>query len=226
MRSFRSRSAVFAAAAIATVAIIPGGGSAAAGSLATHTATAKSSTRARRPGQPVRVELALGGQASAPTVLGPTGLRRRPGRAAAGLGQAAPPGDGSDTILHPWWEVYQPVDYNLTSRMGNEAAVQGHGHHLPQGRREGLRRRRHQPHDRAGRHVLRRRHATPTTTTPALYTPANFHKYAGDCPSASGGIEDFNNQQQVFKCELRRAGRPAHRHERRPQHSWPATSTS
>ena len=60
-------------------------------------------------------------------VLGPTGY---------GGVQVAPPqdslssdqlGDGSDTVLHPWWEVYQPVDYNLTSRMGNEAAVQGHG---------------------------------------------------------------------------------------------------
>ena len=30
-------------------------------------------------------------------------------------------GDGSDTVLHPWWEVYQAVDYALTSRMGNEA---------------------------------------------------------------------------------------------------------
>ena len=43
--------------------------------------------------------------------------------------QVAPPqdsvkrqhlGDGSDTILHPWWEVYQAVDYALTSRMGSE----------------------------------------------------------------------------------------------------------
>jgi alpha-amylase len=43
--------------------------------------------------------------------------------------QVAPPqnslkrtelGNGSDTILHPWWEVYQPVTYDLTSRMGNE----------------------------------------------------------------------------------------------------------
>ena len=85
----------------------------------------------------------------------------------AGYGgvQVAPPqdsvkrqhlGDGSDTILHPWWEVYQAVDYALTSRMGDEAAVPGDGLHLPQGRREGLRRRGHQPHDRAGRHVLRR----------------------------------------------------------------------
>ena len=54
------------------------------------------------------------------TVLGPAGY---------GAVQVAPPqdslkrtelGNGSDTILHPWWEVYQPVDYNLTSRMGNE----------------------------------------------------------------------------------------------------------
>ena len=43
--------------------------------------------------------------------------------------QVAPPqnslkrtelGSGSDTILHPWWEVYQPVTYDLTSRMGTE----------------------------------------------------------------------------------------------------------
>ena len=43
--------------------------------------------------------------------------------------QVAPPqnslkrtelGNGSDTILHPWWEVYQPVTYDLTSRMGTE----------------------------------------------------------------------------------------------------------
>src|SRR4051812_1544225 len=55
------------------------------------------------------------------TVLGPAGF---------GGVQVAPPadslkrthlGDGQDTILHPWWEVYQPVDYRLTSRMGNEA---------------------------------------------------------------------------------------------------------
>ena len=54
------------------------------------------------------------------TVLGPAGY---------GAVQVAPPqdslkrtelGNGSDTILHPWWEIYQPVDYNLTSRMGNE----------------------------------------------------------------------------------------------------------
>src|SRR5881628_2052459 len=54
------------------------------------------------------------------TELGPAGY--------AGV-QVAPPqdslkrtalGNGSDTVLHPWWEVYQPTDYNLTSRMGTE----------------------------------------------------------------------------------------------------------
>src|SRR4051794_12635501 len=54
-------------------------------------------------------------------VLGPAGY---------GGVQVAPPqdsvkrtklGDGSDKILHPWWEVYQAVDYRLTSRMGTEA---------------------------------------------------------------------------------------------------------
>ncbi|MET0590008.1 MAG: hypothetical protein ABWZ77_02425, partial [Naasia sp.] len=54
------------------------------------------------------------------TQLGPAGY--------AGV-QVSPPqdstkrtalGDGSDTVLHPWWEVYQPAGYSLTSRMGTE----------------------------------------------------------------------------------------------------------
>jgi alpha-amylase len=58
------------------------------------------------------------------TVLGPAGY---------GGVQVAPPqdpvkrqhlGDGSDVVLHPWWEVYQPVSYKLKSRMGSEAQFQ------------------------------------------------------------------------------------------------------
>jgi alpha-amylase len=37
---------------------------------------------------------------------------------------------------------------------------------------------------------------------PGLYSQNDFHKFSGDCPSADGGVDDFNNQQQVFKCEL------------------------
>src|SRR4051794_8222385 len=49
-------------------------------------------------------------------VLGPAGY---------GAVQVAPPQDSLSRSgpppVHPWWEVYQPVDYNLTSRMGDEA---------------------------------------------------------------------------------------------------------
>jgi len=50
------------------------------------------------------------------TVLGPQGY---------GAVQVAPPQDSLSRSgpepVHPWWEVYQPVDYNLTSRMGDES---------------------------------------------------------------------------------------------------------
>ena len=135
------------------------------------------------------------------TVLGPKGY---------GGVQVAPPqdslkrqrlGDGSDTVLHPWWEVYQAVDYALTSRMGDEqqfrsmvstcrkAGVRVYAdvilnHMTGQG-------------DTSYGGVTYQRYAYD-----GLYGPENFHKYSGDCPSASGGIDDFNNEQQVFNCEL------------------------
>ena len=143
------------------------------------------------------------------TVLGPAGY---------GSVQVAPPqdslkrtslGNGSDTVLHPWWEVYQPVDYNLTSRMGspqqfkdmvgtcrkagvkvivdavvNHMTGQGDTSYGGQG---------YTKYDYAG-----------------LYTPDNFHSYPKDCPvapdagtgSREGNIADFNDYTQVFNCEL------------------------
>ena len=54
------------------------------------------------------------------TVLGPNGY---------GAVQVAPPADSLSRLAptddapvrHPWWEVYQPARYDLTSRMGDEA---------------------------------------------------------------------------------------------------------
>jgi alpha-amylase len=135
------------------------------------------------------------------TVLGPKGY---------GGVQVSPPqdslkrqhlGDGSDTILHPWWEVYQAVDYHLTSRMGSEADFRSMvrtcrsagvkvyvdaviNHMTGQGDTS------------YGGVKYERYHYT------GLYNQDDFHKYSGDCPSASGGIEDFNNLQQVRNCEL------------------------
>lgn len=48
------------------------------------------------------------------------------GPAGYGAVQVAPPAESvslatSDSGAHPWWEVYQPVSYGLTSRLGNRA---------------------------------------------------------------------------------------------------------
>ncbi len=135
------------------------------------------------------------------TVLGPKGY---------GGVQVAPPqdslkrtalGNGSATILHPWWEVYQPVDYNLTSRMGNEAQFQAM---VETCRNAGVK----VYVDAVINHMTGQGSLSyggvnyTHFSYPGLYTTANFHQKGTDCPSASGGIEDFNNLIQVRKCEL------------------------
>jgi alpha-amylase len=138
------------------------------------------------------------------TVLGPKGY---------GGVQVAPPqdsvkrtetGNGSDTILHPWWEVYQPVDYNLTSRMGNEAQFQDM---VATCRKAGVK----VYVDAVINHMTGQGHVSYGGVD---YTPYNypdypgtqkekfFHVPAGECPSSDGGIQDFNNLQQVFHCNL------------------------
>lgn len=135
------------------------------------------------------------------TVLGPGGY---------GGVQVAPPqdsimrtalGNGSDTVLHPWWEVYQPTDYGLTSRMGDEAQFKSM---VTTCRRAGVK----VYVDAVINHMTGQGSVSYGGKTfgrydyPGLYGPMDFHKYSGDCPSASGAIEDFNNLQQVRNCEL------------------------
>lgn len=113
-------------------------------------------------------------------------------------------GDGSDTVLHPWWEVYQPVDYQLTSRMGTESQFASM---VKTCRKAGVK----VYVDAVINHMTGQGtisyggQAYTHFNYPGVYDPSNFHhKGTGpnDCPSNSGGIEDFNNVHQVFKCEL------------------------
>ncbi len=135
------------------------------------------------------------------TVLGPKGYASV---------QVAPPadslsrtklGDGSDTVLHPWWEVYQPVDYRLDSRMGTERQFRAM---VRTCRKAGVK----VYVDAVINHMTGQGNVSYDGVTYSkysyrgLYGPSNFHANSGDCPSASGGIEDFNNPTQVFKCEL------------------------
>jgi alpha-amylase len=134
-------------------------------------------------------------------VLGPAGY---------GGVQVAPPqdsvkrtslGNGSDTVLHPWWEVYQPVDYNLTSRMGDEAQFRSM---VRTCRAAGVK----VYVDAVINHMTGQGDLSYGGVTyskydyPGLYTPANFHQKGTDCPSADGNIDDFNNLVQVRRCEL------------------------
>jgi alpha-amylase len=142
-------------------------------------------------------------------VLGPAGY---------GGVQVAPPqdslkrtslGNGSNTILHPWWEVYQPVDYNLTSRMGNEAQFKSM---VATCRRAGVK----VYVDAVINHMTGQGNISYGGVSytkynyPGLYGPSNFHSYPADCPippatgstDREGSIADFNDYTQVFNCEL------------------------
>jgi alpha-amylase len=143
------------------------------------------------------------------TVLGPNGY---------GAVQVAPPqdsvkrtalGNGSDTVLHPWWEVYQPVDYHLTSRMGNEAQFKSM---VATCRRAGVQ----VIVDAVINHMTGQGNLSYGGVSytkynyAGLYSPADFHRSPADCPVAAtpgngdqnGSIADFNNYTQVFNCEL------------------------
>ena len=115
-------------------------------------------------------------------VLGPKGY---------GAVQVAPPqdsvkrqhlGDGSDTVLHPWWEVYQAVSYSLTSRMGSEAQFASM---VRQCRSAGVK----VYVDAVINHMTGQGDTSyggvkyERYRYEGLYTPVNFHKYSGDCPS-------------------------------------------
>jgi alpha-amylase len=142
-------------------------------------------------------------------VLGPAGY---------GSVQVAPPqdslkrtslGNGSDTVLHPWWEVYQPVDYNLTSRMGNEAQFRSM---VATCRKAGVK----VIVDAVINHMTGQGSLSYGGVTyskysyTGLYNPSDFHSYPADCPippaagsaDREGNIEDFNDYTQVFHCEL------------------------
>jgi alpha-amylase len=136
------------------------------------------------------------------TVLGPKGY---------GGVQVSPPadsvkrqhlGDGSDTILHPWWEVYQPVDYQLTSRMGGESEFKSM---VSTCRKAGVK----VYVDAVINHMTGQgdtsyggKHYTHFDYPDEGWTAADFHHLGDQCNSTTGGIDDFNNLRQVFNCEL------------------------
>ncbi|MFC4032446.1 carbohydrate-binding module family 20 domain-containing protein [Streptomyces polygonati] len=134
------------------------------------------------------------------TVLGPKGY---------GAVQVSPPQDSIRLAgtSHAWWDVYQPVGYDLSSRMGNEAqfkamvtachnagvkvytdAVINHmsGNDQPST-------------DSYGGDSF---NVTAKTYAAVPYGPADFHAYPANCPNPDMAINDWNSQQQVQECDL------------------------
>lgn len=193
-------------------AVLPGAADAASGS-ASASAPARSNSVAVSSTRDVVANLFEWNWASVATEcttqLGPAGY------AAV---QVAPPqdsvkrtavGNGTPDVVHPWWEVYQPVDYGLTSRMGDEAQFKSM---VKTCRAAGVK----VIVDAVINHMTGQGNISYGGVTyskysyPGLYQPANFHSYPQDCPIApaagsadrEGSIADFNDYTQVFNCEL------------------------
>ncbi|SEQ29681.1 alpha-amylase [Microlunatus flavus] len=125
--------------------------------------------------------------------------------------QVAPPqdsvkrtakGNGSDAYLHPWWEVYQAVDYSLTSRMGDEQQFRDM---VSACRKVGVK----VYVDAVINHTTGQGSTsyggvdyTPYTYAKAGYVPDDFHYNVGACPSTDGGVQDYNSKTQVWNCNL------------------------
>lgn len=134
------------------------------------------------------------------SVLGPDGY---------GAVQVAPP-EESITLPdqgHPWWEVYQPVGYDLNSRMGSQAqfASMVSACHAA-GVKVYV--------DAVINHTAGDNNTATTGyhgstfspsgfTYPQIgYTYGSFHHYGDDCPESSDQIVDWDSTADVQECEL------------------------
>ena len=127
------------------------------------------------------------------TVLGPSGY---------GGVQVAPPEDSTTASGHPWWEIYQPVDYNLTSRMGNEAQFASM---VSTCRAAGVK----VYVDAVINHMTGQGSTSYGGVTgytkydyPGLYSSADFHNYPTDCAESDDQIHNWDDYNEVTHCEL------------------------
>ncbi|TDB84765.1 carbohydrate-binding module family 20 domain-containing protein [Actinomadura sp. 7K534] len=136
--------------------------------------------------------------------LGPAGYRAV---------QVAPPAEsvslaGTSEGAHPWWEVYQPVSYGLTSRLGDRAdfaAMVSACHNA--GVRVYV--------DAVINHMAGHNNTVNTTYGGSAFDPTGFaypavpygygdfhHANDGYCNDDDAGIDDWNDKSEVQNCEL------------------------
>ena len=119
--------------------------------------------------------------------------------------QVAPPADSYDNVDHYWWDVYQPVDYSLNSRLGTPAQFQSmieacHAagvkvyvdavlNHMAAG-------------DGGEDTSYGGQSFDSGTLTYPAYDSADFHSYPADCPESSDSIENWLSYPEVTQCRL------------------------
>ncbi|MDH6139584.1 alpha-amylase [Kitasatospora sp. GP30] len=134
------------------------------------------------------------------TVLGPKGY---------GAVEVAPPEDSIrlNQSSHPWWEVYQPIGYDLNSRMGTAAqfasmvtACHNAGvkvyadavlNHMAGNNNTST--------DSYGGDTF---NSADYSYSQPGYSSSDFHAYPANCPNSDLSISDWNNVQQVQECDL------------------------
>ncbi|MDI5965485.1 carbohydrate-binding module family 20 domain-containing protein [Streptantibioticus silvisoli] len=128
-------------------------------------------------------------------VLGPDGY---------GSVEVAPPQDSISVSGHPWWEVYQPTDYNLTSRMGDAAQFQSM---VTACHNAGVK----VIVDAVINHMTGQGSASYGGASftkydyPGIYQSQDFHHYPNDCGNSDGTIHDSDwtsSTRNVWNCEL------------------------
>jgi alpha-amylase len=126
------------------------------------------------------------------SVLGPKGY---------GAVQVSPPEDSLARSGHPWWEIYQPVDYNLTSRMGNRAQFTSMVNTC---HAAGVK----VYADAVINHMTNQGGTSYGGTTfnkysyPGWYSGNDFHYYPANCPESDNQIHNYGVQADVQECEL------------------------
>jgi alpha-amylase len=131
-------------------------------------------------------------------VLGPDGY---------GGVQVAPPEESislpANNPSHPWWEVYQPVSYQIASRMGNRAQF---GAMVTACHNAGIK----VYADAVLNHMTGHSSGTGYAGTafndqftyPNLYSTNDFHHFPANCPNADDQVTNYNSQADVQECEL------------------------
>jgi alpha-amylase len=127
------------------------------------------------------------------SVLGPKGY---------GGVQVSPPEESVTVAGHPWWEVYQPVSYNLTSRMGNRAQFISmvstcHAVGVKVYADAVINHMAGQGNTGYGGSTFPDKY-----TYPGTYSYPDFHHPGDLCPQGDNQIHNYGSQAEVQECEL------------------------